>query len=48
MRKEFASYLHKQMNKDSRIRLITADLGYGLWDRIKNRLSRSFLQCYVF
>lgn len=35
MRKEFASYLHKQMNKDSRIRLITADLGYGLWDRIK-------------
>ena len=23
------------MNKDSRIRLITADLGYGLWDRIK-------------
>ena len=35
MRKEFVSYLHKQMNKDSRIRLITADLGYGLWDRIK-------------
>ena len=35
MRKEFSSYLHKQMNKDSRIRLITADLGYGLWDRIK-------------
>lgn len=34
MRRVFASYLYEQMNKNSDIYLITADLGYGLWDNI--------------
>ena len=35
MRKEFSQILHNEMGKDDRIYLLTGDLGYGLWDRIK-------------
>ena len=35
MRKNFASFLHNEMAQDERIVLLTGDLGYGLWDRIK-------------
>jgi transketolase len=35
MRKQFAEYLHHEMAQDERIYLLTGDLGYGLWDRIK-------------
>ena len=35
MRKLFSQLLHKEMSRDERIILITGDLGYGLWDRIK-------------
>lgn len=34
MRKEFVNMLYDLMKKDSRIFLITADLGYGVLDRI--------------
>ena len=35
MRKEFASFLHSEMSYNENIVLITGDLGYGLWDKIK-------------
>ena len=35
MRKEFASLLHSAMSENENIVLLTGDLGYGLWDRIK-------------
>lgn len=36
MRKQFAELLHKEMSVNKDIYLITGDLGYGLWDNIKN------------
>jgi transketolase len=36
MRKEFAHLLHTEMNINPDIYLITGDLGYGLWDKVKN------------
>jgi transketolase len=35
MRKQFAEYLHYEMAQEERLYLLTGDLGYGLWDRIK-------------
>ena len=35
MRKEFAEFLHGEMSYNENIVLITGDLGYGLWDKIK-------------
>ena len=35
MRKQFAEYLHSEMSVNEDIYLLTGDLGYGLWDRIK-------------
>ena len=35
MRKQFAEFLHKEMSHNPDIVLLTGDLGYGLWDRIK-------------
>jgi len=35
MRKQFAEFLHKEMSHNPDIILLTGDLGYGLWDRIK-------------
>ena len=35
MRKQFAEFLHREMSHNLRIILLTGDLGYGLWDRIK-------------
>ena len=35
MRKEFASLLYSEMSKNEDIILLTGDLGYGLWDKIK-------------
>ena len=35
MRKQFSSILHDKMGKDQRLFLLTGDLGYGLWDKIK-------------
>jgi transketolase len=36
MRKEFAHLLHTEMDINPDIYLITGDLGYGLWDKVKN------------
>jgi transketolase len=35
MRKKFSEILHREMSKSEHIVLLTSDLGYGLWDRIK-------------
>jgi transketolase len=35
MRKQFAELLHHEMAQNEEIILLTGDLGYGLWDRIK-------------
>jgi transketolase len=36
MRKQFAELLHGAMAANSKIYLITGDLGYGLWDKIRD------------
>ena len=36
MRKIFSVLLHEEMEKNKDIVLITADLGYGLWDQIRD------------
>lgn len=35
MRKEFSARLHYEMGANEDIVVLTGDLGYGLWDRIK-------------
>ena len=35
MRKQFAEFLHSEMAVNEKIYLLTGDLGYGLWDKIK-------------
>jgi len=35
MRKQFSELLHEMMSEDEKIVLLTGDLGYGLWDRIR-------------
>ena len=42
MRKLFSQLLHKEMSRDEKIVLITGDLGYGLWDRIRIDYSDRF------
>jgi transketolase len=36
MRKPFADLLHNEMRKNKDIYLITGDLGYGLWDKVRD------------
>ena len=35
MRKQFAEFLHSEMSQNEDIYVLTGDLGYGLWDKIK-------------
>tara|TARA_Y100000385_G_C12970995_1_gene584008 strand:- start:541 stop:1011 length:471 start_codon:yes stop_codon:yes gene_type:complete len=35
MRKDFATLLHAEMALNEKLFLLTGDLGYGLWDKIK-------------
>jgi len=35
MRRDFAERLHSEMGQNKDIYLLTGDLGYGLWDRIR-------------
>ena len=42
MRKEFAKLLLERMKQDSDIYLVTADLGYGLWDEIRDNFPERF------
>lgn len=43
MRKEFAALLHAEMSINKDIYLITGDLGYGLWDSIRDDYPDRFL-----
>mgnify|MGYP003626780706 FL=1 len=42
MRREFANRLHLEMGKNKDIVVLTGDLGYGLWDRIRLDYSDRF------
>ena len=42
MRKEFAKLLLERMKQDSDIYLVTADLGYGLWDEVRDNFPERF------
>jgi len=42
MREKFASDLYELMKKDDSIILITADMGFGLLDKIQNELPNQF------
>ena len=46
MRKQFAEYLHYEMAQEERLYLLTGDLGYGLWDRIKIDYPDRFINSY--
>jgi|TARA_R110000744_G_scaffold4455_1_gene16103 transketolase len=43
MRKLFASLLEKEIEHNKDIILLTADLGFGLWDSIRNRFPQNFV-----
>ena len=42
MRRTFASLLHQEMEHNQDIHLITGDLGYGLWDTIRDNYPDRF------
>lgn len=42
MRKQFAAMLHAHMKHNKDIYLITGDLGYGLWDTIRDEYPKRF------
>lgn len=43
MRKEFASELYNHMKEDDRIWFIVGDLGYGIFDKIRDDFSDRFI-----
>lgn len=42
MRKQFSIFLHQEMALNPNIHLLTADLGYGLWDQIQKDYPKRF------
>jgi transketolase len=42
MRRHFSELLHKEMSRNKDIILLTGDLGYGLWDKIRLDYSNRF------
>jgi len=42
MRREFAELIYKMMSEEPGIVIVTADLGYGMWDRIKSTFPDRF------
>lgn len=42
MRKEFSELLYEEMCINKNIYLITADLGYGLWDKVRDNIPNRF------
>ena len=42
MRRLFAKLLQEEMKKNEDILLITGDLGYGLWDKIRDDFPTRF------
>lgn len=45
MRRYFAEYLERKIEEDPSILLITADLGYGMFDKIRDRFPNNFINC---
>lgn len=45
MRRKFVEFLTKEVDKNPNIILITADLGYGLFDAFKERFPNNFINC---
>lgn len=43
MRKQFANLLHQKMALNENIWLLTGDLGYGLWDKIRIDYPKRFI-----
>jgi transketolase len=43
MRRSFADILHEKMRKDDRIWVVTADMGYKMWDRVKMGFPKRFI-----
>jgi transketolase len=41
----FAAALHDEMQKDDKIWLIVADLGYGMFDQIRDNFPQRFVNC---
>jgi len=42
MRKEFAQLLHTEMSTNDRVRVITADLGFGILDQVRTDYKNKF------
>jgi len=45
MRKEFANWIKQKIESNPNVVLITADLGYGLFDEIKQKYPNNFINC---
>lgn len=45
MRREFVKYLESKIEEDPSILLITADLGYGLFDNLKEKYPSNYINC---
>lgn len=45
MRKQFVDYLEQQVQSNPNIVLVTADLGYGLFDSFKEKYPNNFINC---
>lgn len=45
MRRFFSQYMEEKMTSDDSIIMITADLGYGLFDEIKKKFPGRFINC---
>lgn len=42
MRKKFAELVHDEMTKNNEIYVVTGDLGYGLWDKVRDSFPGRF------
>lgn len=45
MRKQFVDYLEQQVQSNPNVVLVTADLGYGLFDSFKEKYPDNFVNC---
>lgn len=45
MRKLFAKYLYEEMKNNSQITILLGDVGYGVFDEIKNNFPKRIINC---
>ena len=45
MRRTFSAELHKQMAKNNKIWLLVGDLGFGMWDKVRDDYPDRYLNC---